>query len=301
VNMKKIMLISAILIVGVLVFGAVGYASAQTLMPRFFGGRMIDAWNDGSQMMGGFVNGIGMMGGGRGARGGYGTGETGPGTMMGGGAMHDYMEEAFAEAVGLTEEEIESRFANGESFYDIALAQGFTAEQIPALMSEARSAALNQMVADGVITQAQADLMLERMASGMGYGMMGGLGGRGGFGGPGGGPGDGLLHDYMIAGFAEAFGLSTEELQARLDAGETMYQVATSLGWTQEQFFQTMQTVRTEAINQAVADGVITQEQADWMLERMNQMWENGFGPGSGAGTGNCPMGGGRFGGGRRP
>lgn len=102
--------------------------------------------------------------------------------------------------------------------------------------------------------------------------------------------GSGLLHDYMIAGFAEAFGVSVEDLQARIDAGETMFDVATSLGMTQEQFTELMVTVRSDAINQALADGVITQEQADWMLSRLAQRQAAGFGTGTCTGT--CQMGG---------
>jgi hypothetical protein len=107
--------------------------------------------------------------------------------------------------------------------------------------------------------------------------------------------GSGLLHDYMIAGFAEAFGMSVEDLQARIDAGETMFDVATSLGMTQEQFTELMVTVRSDAINQALADGVITQEQADWMLSRLAQRQAAGFGTGTCTGT--CQMGGGMRGG----
>jgi len=125
-----------------------------------------------------------------------------------------------------------------------------------------------------------------------GTGMM--AGGRSGMMGQ---SGSGLLHDYMIAGFADAFGISVEDLQARIDAGETMHDVALSLGYTQESFTELMVTVRTDAINQALADGVITQEQADWMLSRLAQRAEAGFG--TGVCTGDCQSGsrGGRSGG----
>ncbi len=48
-----------------------------------------------------------------------------------------------AEAVGLTVEEFEARHDAGETFYQIALAEGFTAEEIPALMQEARAKGLD--------------------------------------------------------------------------------------------------------------------------------------------------------------
>jgi hypothetical protein len=49
-------------------------------------------------------------------------------------------------------------------------------------MQSAFEAAVKQAVTDGVITQAQADLILKN-ASGMGFGFQGGFGGPGGFGG----------------------------------------------------------------------------------------------------------------------
>ena len=122
-------------------------------------------------------------------------------------------------------------------------------------------------------------------SQGAGTGMT--SGGRGGMMGQ---AGSGLLHDYMIAGFAEAFNLDVVDLQARIDGGETMYDVALELGYTQESFSELMVTVRTDAINQALADGVITQEQADWMLSRLAQRAEAGFG--TGVCTGDCQMGG---------
>lgn len=91
----------------------------------------------------------------------------------------------------------------------------------------------------------------------------------------------GPMHEYMIAALAQAFNLTPEELEARHAAGETMWNIATDQGLTQEQFTETMIQARTTALSQAVAEGVITQEQADWMLSRMNRMGGTGVGPGS--------------------
>ena len=68
----------------------------------------------------------------------------------------------------------EARHDAGETFYQIALAEGFTAEEIPALMQAARANALDAAAKDGVISQEQADWMSSR---GFGRGgMMGGYG-----------------------------------------------------------------------------------------------------------------------------
>jgi hypothetical protein len=101
----------------------------------------------------------------------------GRGPADGSGAIHDYMGQAMADALGLSVSEFETRHDAGETFYDIASAQGFTTEEIPALMQDARTAALDAAAKDGVITQEQADWMQSR---GSGRGNM--MGGRGGYG-----------------------------------------------------------------------------------------------------------------------
>ncbi|MBN1148732.1 MAG: hypothetical protein JXA78_15840 [Anaerolineales bacterium] len=131
----------------------------------------------------------------------------------------------------------------------------------------------------------------------------GGMGGRGHGGGmmggwrQGGARGSGAygpMHEYMLAAFAEALDMDVEELQALLDEGKTMWELAEEQGLSDEEFRDLMIEARTKAIEQMLADGVLTQEQADWMLDRMNQMWKFG------GGLGPCPGGGwGRGSGGR--
>jgi hypothetical protein len=82
------------------------------------------------------------------------------------------------------------------------------------------------------------------------------------------GGGTGLLTDYMDQAKADALGISLDEFQSRIDAGETFYQIALSEGFTVEQFPALMQDARIAAVSAAVADGVITDDQADWMSSR---------------------------------
>lgn len=118
-----------------------------------------------------------------------------------------------------------------------------------------------------------------------GPGMMGGGDGRGhgGMMGDGGVFGEmGALHDYMYPTMAAALGLTPEEFTTRHTAGETFWDIAEAQGLTTEEAWTLMQTARDEALQQAIADGVITQEFADQMLARMEAMHGEGFGPGSG-------------------
>ncbi len=100
----------------------------------------------------------GMMKGWGGVMGGCGFGN-----LRGQGFMRDYVISAFADAVGLSVDQVNSRLANGETLKQIAIAQGTTEASLPALAQQVFRAALDKAVADGVVTQAQANLMLEHM------------------------------------------------------------------------------------------------------------------------------------------
>jgi hypothetical protein len=105
---------------------------------------------------------------------------------------------------------------------------------------------------------------------GTGYGMGGGRGARGGMMNQTAvaSDTDGLLHDAMMAVYAQKLGVSVEDLNARLAKGETIAQIASSKGLTAEQFSTLMTDARSQAIAQAVKDGTLTQTQADWMNQR---------------------------------
>jgi hypothetical protein len=88
----------------------------------------------------------------------------------------------------------------------------------------------------------------------------------------------------MVVEWAKKLDLNVNDINTRLDAGETMYDIALSAGVTAEEFPAVMTEVRTNAVSAAVAANVITQEQADWMLS-------HGYGRGGGMhgnGTGTC-------------
>jgi hypothetical protein len=94
---------------------------------------------------------------------------------------------------------------------------------------------------------------------------------------------EGPLHEYMVKALAEMLGLSTDQLEARLDGGETAYQIALAQGIAAEEIPALLSAARAKALDSAVAAGAITQEQADWMKSR-----GSGQGRGSGMGTGTC-------------
>jgi Spy/CpxP family protein refolding chaperone len=121
-----------------------------------------------------------------------------------------------------------------------------------------------------------------------GPGMMRGWGGRGMMNGPGMMGGDwangsyGPMHAYMLPALAEALDLAPEDLQARIDAGESPWQIAQAQGLSDEEVSALLSEAHAKALQSAVEAGAITQEQADWMQDHMQQRWQNGapgFGP----------------------
>ena len=86
----------------------------------------------------------------------FGVGYNGYGAM----AMVDA-----SELLGLTAEEIHDLRAEGQPLVQIAAAQGVSEETLVAAMLADRAETLAQRVADGVITQEQADLMLAQMTA----------------------------------------------------------------------------------------------------------------------------------------
>jgi hypothetical protein len=101
---------------------------------------------------------------------------------------------------------------------------------------------------------------------------------------PAGQSGYGWMHDYVEQALAAKLGLTEEQVEEQLAAGKAMYQIALDNGIQQEDLATFMNEVHKEAFANAVKAGVITQERADWMLQRMQNMYQNGYGPG------NCPM-----------
>ncbi|MEZ4590073.1 MAG: hypothetical protein R3D55_02880 [Chloroflexota bacterium] len=104
----------------------------------------------------------------------------------------DDAQAVIAEQLGLTVEELAAAKDEGTRLSDLAEAQGMDLETLQTAVSDARTAAIEQAVADGTITQAQADILLSQDGPGFGGRGHGGPGGRGGHGGHGGPRGGGF-------------------------------------------------------------------------------------------------------------
>jgi hypothetical protein len=94
----------------------------------------------------------------------------------------------------------------------------------------------------------------------------------------------GWMHDYVEQALAAKLGLTEAQVEEQFAAGKPMYQIALDHGIKQEDLASFMNQVHSDAFDRAVQDNMITQERADWMLQRMQNMHQNGYG------AGNCPM-----------
>ncbi|MCU0508987.1 MAG: hypothetical protein MUC34_11425 [Anaerolineae bacterium] len=70
-----------------------------------------------------------------------------------------------AALLGMTAEQIQAERLAGKSLAQIAQGKGVTTEKLVETILSAKKTALQQAVTDGKLTQAQADLMVERMTA----------------------------------------------------------------------------------------------------------------------------------------
>jgi hypothetical protein len=109
----------------------------------------------------------------------------------------------------------------------------------------------------------------------------------------------GGMHTPVWEGLAKALGMTVEELDAELSSGKTLLQIAEEQNVSQEELAAALEKSVQEGLDQAVADGVLTQEQADallahmagnygWMITHMGAYMGAPMGRGPGFGAGGC-------------
>ena len=87
--------------------------------------------------------------------------------------------------------------------------------------------------------------------------------------------------DIPLAVASELTGLTEEQLLAELDGGKTIPALLEELGIDLTVFHQAVADARQAAVDEAVAEGTITPEQAQWMRQHMTQTQasEGPYGP----------------------
>ncbi|MBK9051538.1 MAG: hypothetical protein IPL78_11640 [Chloroflexi bacterium] len=154
------------------------------------------------------------------------------------------MKPIIAEALGITVEELDAAHADGQRLPELVDELGLDLDAVEADIQAGLTAAINQAVTDGTITQEQADAMLARMELRV------------------------LAHEVvdMQAITADALGITVEDLIAAHADGQRLPELVDELGLDLDTVQADIRAGREAAINQALADGTITQEQADLLL-----------------------------------
>ncbi len=181
----------------------------------------------------------------------------------------------------------------GESGFLDSLAKhlGISREKLDEATKAAATDEVDQALADGRITQEQADAAKKRIESGtgpaFGFGGGRGFGHHGGIRGPGGHLGDAATY----------LGLTLEELHTRLADGTTLAEIAKAQGKSVAGLKQALIDSEKAELDTAVKDGRLTEAQAKGLLERKTAILDDlingtfreraghgfGFGPPQGA------------------
>lgn len=144
----------------------------------------------------------------------------------------------FAGQVRLVQESFK-----GRAFFTEALTEalGIPVDDLQAARQEALEVALDQAVAEGLISEERAEIMRARAALA-----------------------STLEKDEILV---QVLGIPVDDLQAAREEGQTIRELAAELDLDLTTLRQNLQAARQEVIQQAVADGTITQEQADLLAD----------------------------------
>lgn len=157
----------------------------------------------------------------------------------------------------------------------IARNLGISVEEYEAAVETAQGQVLDEAVAEGWLTEDQAERMREQMAEGN-WGAMRGVMGRN------------AQFMRQAAGrtfintAAEALDMTPQDLLAALREGQSIADIAAEQGVDTQVIVDAQLAQIQERLDQAVADGKITQQRADWMLsqaetrmtEMLDRTWE---------------------------
>ena len=144
---------------------------------------------------------------------------------------------------------------------------GVEPEEREGALEKALAERIDAAVAEGRLTEEQGARLKERIQSGD-FPLFGGR--------PGGHFGHELGgHHIGLETAASYLGLSEDELRAELESGETLADVAEANGKTVDGLVQALLDEATKWLDEAVANGRLTEEQKASLLERLEQRIED--------------------------
>jgi uncharacterized protein YidB (DUF937 family) len=189
-----------------------------------------------------------------------------------------------AEKLGMTQSDLMTALQGGKTITALAQEKGVDPQTIADAYIAQLTTNLTQAVTNGQITQKQADYMVEQAKTQVTEQLNAtweNMGPRG-------------FHGEMVdvlSVAADKLGMTQSDLQTELKSGKTIADIAKEKGVDPQTIIDACIANLTTKLNEAVANGTMTQAQADQQLEQartqvtnqVNSTWQN-FGPGDGWG-----------------
>lgn len=195
-----------------------------------------------------------------------------------GGALALILSATLLGGAVFAQEDDEGSTSLGQQFIErLAHRLGISSDELKSAVQETQTEMVDEALADGRLTEEQAATMKERIEAGEGrFSCMPGRGH--------GGPrhGHGILGRVLNLGvIADELDITTDELREQLAGGATLAEIIEDNGGSVDGIIAILIAQAQEALDQAVANGRITQGQADEMLprltERLTELIESGL------------------------
>jgi predicted DNA-binding protein (UPF0251 family) len=165
----------------------------------------------------------------------------------------------------------EQRQQRHQQFMDrVAANLGVTPAQLQDAFKKARIDQVNQAVAEGRVSQEQANRMIERINTGQGFKPHGPGDKPNGPGQRGQGPDGRQAMRGGLGVAAEAIGITPEQLRQELRSGKSLAQVAQERGVSRDTLKQRILAAQQQRLDQAVQQGRMTREQATQVMNRLS-------------------------------
>ncbi|MDO9088307.1 MAG: hypothetical protein Q7U53_19030 [Anaerolineaceae bacterium] len=188
-------------------------------------------------------------------------------------------EPVILDVLSLTSDELRDEIKFGKTIQEIFTEKGLDFETYSEQWLADHEACLAEAVAEGELTEDQAKLLQERLEERVADGFLFNQYQRFG----------NALGSYMrfraekiweggnglIGQILEKLEITFDELKARITGGETLEEVAEEAGIDLNAIHDEFVQKQKERVEQALADGKITEEQADRIRERLNSQLEN--------------------------
>lgn len=174
--------------------------------------------------------------------------------------IHESVHAAAADALGMTPEELDAAIADGATLWDLADEQGVDISDVWAAMDAARAEELEALAEAGVLTGAQTDWMLSAMQRRRGQAVQAGAGAA-----------LSPYHDAIHEATADALGMTVAEFDAAIASGMTLVEIAAEQGVDVDTVLEARNAAVEAQLDELVADGYLTEAQAERISEHAGQ------------------------------